>query len=468
MKIKTETIRKPRTKKNALAFSETNKMITELLMKGASMANKPEGEREPKLEIEPETTSQNSQKEAEALYRQYFMQKEEAKNARKNEIKTETKNEIKTEIKNEIIDIDEKNSYEYGNEEIDDDNDEFCEMKKNNFAGISEKGYFIEKQNIEGDNVCSFDKKDFYMSNVKYDANSGYRALSLQIFGNEENHREIRKAIYTCLLNNKQSISRYYFERDGKIISGDNYLKYVKVENEPIGDLEISALSFLFNAEMYLFELRDDGKIYLLNEVDKIEDKDEDKIFLNLCLVKGSHFQVIYEGNRQKNFFCNKEELVGTIERNIKKQESLKMKFEYTKDKRKARYTDIANYLASKVVKNEVNYPDFIYNIEDEHRKRNTKKLFRDLAKKYFIDEKTGRLKLSFNISNKAGNKDLKEFFVVYQFEKINIIKKIHESIAHRGENGKGLDEAVKECDFWWYGIYQDIKKYANYCPICH
>ena len=438
MKVKVGNDSNPVSKKKAPSISETNRLITELLMKSSAEGFKPEPVIKNKVEKKP------ARKRA---------PKEPKPKAKKLEFEPETTSQSIE--KDNILTMNQENE----------DN----EIKNVNLAGISEKEYFIEKQNIEEDNICTFDKKDFYISNVGWDGNSGYRALSLQIFGNEENYKEIRRAIYTCLANNRENISKYYFERDGKAISGDQYLKYVKMDNESIGDLEVAALEFLFNAEIFLFQLREDGKIYLLNEIDRIEDKDEDKIFLNLCLIKGCQYQVIYEKNRDKNFFCNKDELVETIERNIKKQDSLKLKFEYTKDKRKARYIDIENYLSSKKLNlSEGNYPPFIYNLEDENKKKNQKKIFRELAKKYFVDEKTERLKLSFNISCKSDNKDVKEFFVAYKFEKINIVRRIHESIAHGPNSAKTLDEVVKESDFWWYRVYQDIKKYASGCHLCH
>jgi len=438
MKIKAGNTSSPIPKKKPPSISETNRLITELLMKSSA-----EG-----LKSEP-------------IIKNNIEKKPAAKRKPVKEPAMKKKVELEPEDTSHKI---EKDNLETMNQENEDN-----EMRNVNLAGLSEKEYFIEKQNIEEDNICSFDKKDFYISNVTWDGNSGYRALALQIFGNEENYREIRRAIYTCLANNKENISKFFFERDGKALSGDEYLKYVKMDNEEIGDLEVATLEFLFNAEIFLFQLREDGKIYLLNEIDRIDDKEEDKIFLNLCLVKGCQYQVIYEKNRDRNFFCNKDELVETIEKNIKKQDSLKIKLEYTKDKRLARYIDIENYIISKMLNtSEGNYPPFICNMEDETKKRNRKKIFRELAKKYFVDEKTGRLKLSFNISCKSDNKDVKEFFVVYKFEKINIVRRMHEKVAHSAKKPKTLDEIVKDLDFWWYRIYQDIKKYATSCPLCH
>ena len=131
----------------------------------------------------------------------------------------------------------------------------------------------------------------------------------------------------------------------------------------------------------------------------------------------------MYEKNREKNTFCNETELIQAFERNIIKQNSLDLKFEYIKDKRKTKYKDIEIFVANKSDNKDFSYPDFINNIPDEDKKRSKKKEFRDLSKKYFIDDKTGRLKMLYNIYNKQNYKEFKELFISYTIEKINIVK---------------------------------------------
>ena len=131
----------------------------------------------------------------------------------------------------------------------------------------------------------------------------------------------------------------------------------------------------------------------------------------------------MYEKNREKNTFCNETELIQAFERNIIKQNSLDLKFEYIKDKRKTKYKDIEIFVANKSDNKDFSYPDFINNIPDEDKKRSKKKEFRDFSKKYFIDDKTGRLKMLYNIYNKQNYKEFKELFISYTIEKINIVK---------------------------------------------
>jgi len=338
-----------------------------------------------------------------------------------------------------------------------------------NLSGIADKAQFIKNQKEkELENICTYNKSEFIISNIFPDNNSGYRALSLQIFGREENYNDIRKLIYIFLSNNKENIKKYNFERNGDSISGDKYLEVVKPD-QPMGDLELFSFAYLINAELYIFELREDQEIYLVSQCGIIEENEmnKNKIFLNICIIKGTQFQVIYEKNRSQNIFCNKETLIKSIRKNIKKQKSLNIQFEYTKDYRKMRYIDIEKFVRNKMLKKDGPYPDFINYIRDEIKQRNKKREFREMAKKYIIDKDTDRLRIEFNISNKSRYKIFKEFFIVYHIEKINVIKEVHELIEHTVENEKSLDKVVKEYEFWWFGIYQDIKNYKKYCLKC-
>ena len=154
-------------------------------------------------------------------------------------------------------------------------------------------------------------------------------------FREEEKYKEIGDYIYKFLSNNKDN-KKYNFERYGKLINAVKYLDIIKTDNEPIGDLELSTFSLLFNVDIYLFELKDDKNIYIISECDKIENKEinKNKLFINLCFVKGNRLKVIYEKNRNKNLICNIEDINKLIEQKMEKKDSLELKFEYPKDKK--------------------------------------------------------------------------------------------------------------------------------------
>ena len=401
---------------------------------------------------------------------------EENKNININNVeqpKKEENLELKTDVVKPMIEDPSTNMTLESQQPMAVEEDKFFQNKKNpqyknNLSGIPDRDYIIKKITENKDDTVGLDCSLFEFSTVDDDRNSGYRALSLQIFGNEDNHNEIRKAIYTCVLNNKNKIMKYNFQKHRTILSGEDYIKIIKTHDELIGDFEVKTFSFLFNAEILVFELKADNKLYLISEHPKLDEIDKNKLILNLCLIRGYQWQVLYEKGRTKNFFCDKDDLVKTIEKNIKRQDYFELKFDYCRDNRKMKYFHLENFLASKFIQPGGVYPDFINEITDERKKSYKKREFRELSKKYFLDDKTGRLKIIFNVSNRAKNKNYKEFYIPYLIEKFNIIREVHDELTHDERNQKTLDALVKEHDFWWYGIYQDIKNYAPHCPLCN
>ena len=81
-----------------------------------------------------------------------------------------------------------------------------------------------------------------------------------------------------------------------------------------------------------------------------------------------------------------------------------------------------------------------------------------------FYDKKTHRLKIKF-LDCRVETKQYKEYFIAYQFEKINLLKSLHYQSMHKGE--KSLYELIKQQDYWWCGIYEDVKNYIKNCEIC-
>ena len=140
------------------------------------------------------------------------------------------------------------------------------ENKKLSFSVISDRNQFIKNQQEIEENVCIIERSQFEITDLTPDENSAYRSLSLQIFGAQDHYKVIRKCIFAFLFNNIDNIKKYYFERKGKPINAETYLKILKREKESITDLELQSFSFLINAKILLFELKEDQKIYLLSE----------------------------------------------------------------------------------------------------------------------------------------------------------------------------------------------------------
>ena len=57
-----------------------------------------------------------------------------------------------------------------------------------------------------------FDPDEFTLVDVIGDDNRGYRAISLQIYSNEDYHYDIRNNVYTYLSNRKDLYKEYNFE----------------------------------------------------------------------------------------------------------------------------------------------------------------------------------------------------------------------------------------------------------------
>ena len=74
--------------------------------------------------------------------------------------------------------IEKKNSEEKEKQKMETRN----EKKKENKCGLVDKDYFLKKYNIEN----KYNKEDFIIIDVLGDGNCGFRAISLQLYGTEE------------------------------------------------------------------------------------------------------------------------------------------------------------------------------------------------------------------------------------------------------------------------------------------
>ena len=331
--------------------------------------------------------------------------------------------------------------------------------------GFADINYF---RKIIADNQGSiiFPLTSFELEDVEGDGNCGYRALALQIYENENYYYKIREDIYKYLKFNTSNFAHLNFQNEGCIISADEYIEKVKDDGFWMGDLEISVVNKIYEATLYIYELRDDQNFYLLSKYGDIND--DTKLFLNLCFVDNNHYNILYEKkgvNLKINKKRIKEDDIDKIKnKTLKFEKDLEIKLDYVKDKRTISYEDIVNFLKSKEKTGHGIYPDYIYKISNKNRRKNKKNDFKDSIEDYFIDKTTGRLKIKFNNSN-LKNKIYKEYFIPFQFEKNHLIRSLHERTIHKGQNS--LYELIKQENFWWCGIYEDVKEYIKRCPIC-
>ena len=97
------------------------------------------------------------------------------------------------------------------------------EKKKENKCGFVDKDYFLKKDNIEN----KYNKEDFILIDVLGDGNCGFRAISLQLYGIEEEYNKIRKNVFNFLKANKENYANFNFEYNGNIIPDYEYIDKV-------------------------------------------------------------------------------------------------------------------------------------------------------------------------------------------------------------------------------------------------
>ena len=137
-------------------------------------------------------------------------------------------------ISKEILKID-KNNSDINTENIDKNyiNDNIIKLKdilnndgtKNIYKGLVRNSYFHDK--ILNKNLKII---DFEIENEIGDGNCGFRALSLQIYNNQNNYNIVRSHIYNYLNNNKESYNTRYMIYNNEIITADLYIPKIKAD----------------------------------------------------------------------------------------------------------------------------------------------------------------------------------------------------------------------------------------------
>ena len=359
--------------------------------------------------------------------------------------------------------------YSSFNESLNNDNKDLNEIKTisslDSPVGLPDHMYFL---NIINNNQGSiyFNYKDFVFREVDSDGNCGYRALAVQLYSNQAYHKEIRRDVYQYLRINKTNFNHLTFDDHGHLLNGDEYIEKVKNNKFWMGELEMSVIPFLYDAVLYVFELRANDQLILLSKNGDINNTN--KLFLNLCYVNDNHFNILYE-NKHKDQGKKITKIINMdinaiIKKNMILNNNIKLELTYANGKKKIKYEDIMKFLESKEKTGEGIYPDYINNIDNRKIKKNRKKDFKDSCRNYFIDKSTKRLKIKF-YDTTITQKKYKEYYIPYQSEKIQIIKYLHEKTIHKGE--KSLYELIKQQDYWWYGIYEDVQNYIKNCKIC-
>ena len=350
--------------------------------------------------------------------------------------------------------------------------DEILEELKKKFPnrsllGLPNKEYFMSKYaNNSNSNTILYNPYDFKYQDVKRDGNDGYRCIALQLLGSEEFHNDIRMDVYNFLHNNRDNFPHLAFQINGKVVPAQEYIENIKNPGFEMGDLELYVINLIYDAILFIFQLKGEDELSLLQIKGNI--KNMDCILLTICIVDEDHFTVVYEKYRSYEEIKTVKNNIGIsldtiLSKTLIKDINLAYELNYASHNRKYRYKDMINYMISKKFNRDAIYPEFIFDIKTKQLRTYKKKEFKKSLKNYYIDEKTKRLKVKFNFV-KIIELLNKEYFIPFQIEKIQIIKLLHDASVHKEQS---LSDLVKKSEYWWYGIYQDVKNAVNFCPLC-
>ena len=98
-------------------------------------------------------------------------------------------------------------------------------MKKKNhvYTGLPDKDYFYKLTEEQLNNL-----KDYKIEEVDKDGNCGYRALSLQIYNDENSYNVIRTHVYTFLNTNIDFYKDKYTTLHNEAIKAEDYIELSK------------------------------------------------------------------------------------------------------------------------------------------------------------------------------------------------------------------------------------------------
>ena len=104
--------------------------------------------------------------------------------------------------------------------------------KKHVYSGLQDKNYFYNLEDEQLNNL-----KDYKIEEVESDGNCGYRALSLQIYNDENSYNVIRAHVYTFLNTNLDFYKEQYTTLNNEAIKAEEYIPHVKTDGFWMGIL---------------------------------------------------------------------------------------------------------------------------------------------------------------------------------------------------------------------------------------
>lgn len=288
-------------------------------------------------------------------------------------------------------------------------------LKENQKKGLPNKSYFYTKF----ENWEKYDNNEFHFTNVAGDGNWWYRCVSLQLFGSEDDYNIIRQNVFHYLDKNRTNYSDYNFEYNGNILSNNEYIDTIKDDGEWMGELEITAISIIYNINILVFKITDNDEIYLINKYGDFNNRN--RILVALWFINNNHYIVVYEKQNINTEIFNNN--ISENKTNINLDISINSKelnFLYANETNKTnKLGNIKNFIINRI-KNGINiYSEHINTIKNHKIRHNKKQNFKRVCKGYDYDFKINRLIKKIKISNKSNTIQFKNYIVAYELEKI-------------------------------------------------
>ncbi|EUD66171.1 hypothetical protein C922_03366 [Plasmodium inui San Antonio 1] len=129
-------------------------------------------------------------------------------------------------------------------------------------------------------------KKNFYIKSIRTDGNCLFRAVSDQLYNNDDNYKEIRKLVVEHLLRNEEKY-QHFIEYDE---SYKSYIERISLDGTWGGQLELQAVGELFTVNILIYQ--ENGCIL------EIKNHSDDKKCIQLHYASSEHYSSVRFKNR--------------------------------------------------------------------------------------------------------------------------------------------------------------------------
>ena len=330
--------------------------------------------------------------------------------------------------------------------------------------------------------------KNFKESRVIGEGNCFFKCLSKFLYCRIEYDEKLQRSISIFCKDNINEINNYQNKvklQNGEIMNTTDYINNLQKKSNWATDIDIIISCFIFGINIAIYKYSDDKKNLEYVKSFVYDERNMNNPTMVLINDNLNHFNLIYpyiSGNiiiDEKIQFKNDEdenpfpEYLG-LDKNL--------------------YLNIFKFLNNGIVNGKRTWPDYIEYIQDRKFRDKKKAEFYqkigvknecnihnlEFKKKYFKFEnfeliasqdkyivENNRLYLTRYEYNNIIEKKLlyKKYLIPYKKEIENILNKYHDENSHLGKDE--TIESIKNNNFYWASITQDVEEYLKNCPIC-